>query len=608
MSKRKLRLIGSIDQGRHYEPRHIADTLSDSAQTLALHAEFTGRPATRIYANSDNVVKLRSDMQLKVAQAEHWIRDALEKERALAVHHPRKTWFIIYNEVEGEEDAIQPAIIGNVTPRMRPLHIILNSAPETEEQRAYNLEILSGVFNLCLTVAKQQQKKLDEGLSNFTTDAEGNLYYVDDEYYGWDNFISFSAMLGVYLRTFNWFDKPFIEGLTGELIRVLDETFNDINCRASIAHQLRSAFMPGGKKQELSNLMSELLMQRPQYLRDFNPPPRPRDLFKPDSVEPKQVSQFLAKHQTATATTAGDEEVEIADELAAEEHSATAAERPVAESPSTGEEESTFEALQSEEPQTIAAPQPAFEGERYVALLADVHANYPALEQVMAYLDQHNIREGIVLGDIVGYGPDPRECIERLRDTGFDIIKGNHDHAAALNNTETGFSRNAKAVIDWTVEVLSDEEREWLMYLPPILETDDWMAVHGAPIDPAFFYGYVYTMTYPENLDYLQKNKRSICLHGHSHMPGVYVRDHGGRDSNIIQPEIALKDYAHSLVCPGSVGQPRNGKPDAQFAIFDRLEQRLNFVTVPYDYEPVIERMKQQDFPSALWTRLPKGQ
>jgi len=568
MSKRKLRLIDSIDQERHYEPADVARTLSDNEQTLALHAEFTGRPATRIYADQSCVVKLRSDLQLKVDQAAHWIKSTLEKERNLGVHHPHKTWFYIFNGGDDKPDGEQQALIGSITPRMRPLHIILSEPPEGEEARARYLDILTGVFRLCLRVAKENDVKLDEGLSNFTLAPDGELFYVDDEYYQWDKFISFSTMLGVYIRSFRWLDREFVEALSNRLIEQLDEIFNDVNCRATIAYQLRSAFMPSGKKQELANLMSDLLIQRPQ--------------FSPQHV-PNRKPVFR-KQESNTIRAVLDDEIDL---------------DSIVKSDASDPEQTQ---LSEEELEQIPA------SERYLALIADIHANLPALENVLAWLDEKGITDGVVLGDLVGYGPDPSEVMALIRERNYEIIKGNHDHAVAQGDASRGFSRNAKVVAEWTHEHVSEEEREWLKYLPPVLENEEWMAVHGAPMDPEFFFGYVYAMTYSDNLEHMQKMKRRLCFHGHSHMPGIYARDMADADHHLKGDLISLQGYRHCLICPGSVGQPRNGDPSAQFALYDRIKDEVQFHAVPYPLDDVVERMKQFDFPSALWTRLPKGQ
>jgi predicted phosphodiesterase len=244
---------------------------------------------------------------------------------------------------------------------------------------------------------------------------------------------------------------------------------------------------------------------------------------------------------------------------------------------------------------------------RFFALLADVHANYAALDTVLNYLDTHNIHEGIVLGDVVGYNAEPKECIERLQDTDLLIIQGNHDHAVAISETGMGFSNTAKMSIQWTVEQLSPEHRQWLKALPAFIETEDWFAVHGAPIDPAFFYAYVYAMTYESNLQHMQDNKIHLCFHGHSHMPGIFARDKRAMDHCLEGQTISLSPYSQLLVCPGSIGQPRNGCTDTQFAIYDREREEVAFLSLPYDSQSTVQKMRDHDFPETLWKRLLTG-
>jgi predicted phosphodiesterase len=244
---------------------------------------------------------------------------------------------------------------------------------------------------------------------------------------------------------------------------------------------------------------------------------------------------------------------------------------------------------------------------RYLALLADIHANYAALSCVLDYLAAHNIDEGIVLGDIVGYGPQPKECIERLQATNFQIIKGNHDHAVAIANIDTLFSAYARLTLQWTIDNLSIEHKQWLNDLAVFIETDNWFAVHGSPMDPEFFYGYVYMMTYEDNLQYMADKAMPLCFHGHSHITGVFARDKNNRDISLGNKKISLAAYNHALVCPGSIGQPRNGCADAQFAIYDTELGEINFVSLPYSVQTVIDKMREVGLPEELGHRLLVG-
>jgi predicted phosphodiesterase len=244
---------------------------------------------------------------------------------------------------------------------------------------------------------------------------------------------------------------------------------------------------------------------------------------------------------------------------------------------------------------------------RFLAVLADVHANLPALDTALSYLKQQDVNTGIVLGDTVGYGPHPSECIKRLANSNLIIIKGNHDNAVATGNYSKGFSTTGKWVIEWTINNISNKDKKWLGKLPAFLRGNGWLAVHGAPMDPTYFNGYVYEMTYKKNLDNLEQRRIPLCFHGHTHIMGVYGRMSGVEDNFYLSDTISLDNHNHSLICPGAVGQARNGNPQCQFAIYDSIENIINFLCLDYDMEKTINDMKRFGFPTSLQERLTSG-
>lgn len=518
----RIEIIGTVDNQRHYDIETIKKLLLLDAEVLIVGRDFVGRPGTRIHASETDVIKIRTELNFNKEQSRRWIKQALEKEQQLGVHHPYKTWLLIVNQVESAD--AESISIASICPRLKPLHIELKNTPDTEQERRKNLKLLTDVFRMYLTLAHRSNHKLDEGLSNFAISDDGVVYYLDDEYYQWDNFVSFAVMLAVYIRNLEWLDEKFVDELANALVELLEEVFHDDHCRVIIARQLHSMFMPLGEKEQLLHQLIQVLMRS------------------------RQVQ------------------------------------------------------VQVQSPRTIKQG-----SDRYFALLADIHANYAALDRVLQYLNEHDIHQGIVLGDIVGYNAEPKECIERLQDTNLLIIKGNHDHAVAMNEVGMGFSATARTVIQWTAEQLSQEHRNWLKDLPAFVETDEWFAVHGAPMDPAFFNGYVYAMTYESNLSYMQDNQISLCFHGHSHMPGTFARDKRGVDHCLYEKDISLSQYNQLLVCPGSIGQPRNGCTDTQFAIYDREQQKVSFLTLPYDNQSTIKKIQEHGFAETLWKRLLTG-
>ncbi|NOQ64312.1 MAG: hypothetical protein GQ582_07355 [Methyloprofundus sp.] len=522
----RIELIGSNDTQQHYKASDIAELLSADKEQLMVGGDFMGRPDTCIYVNEHSVVKIRAELDLNDEKAKYWVNDILQKEREIAVHHPHKTWFLVC------EEGRDLVVVGSICPRLQPLHILLKSAPETEQEQARYLKIMDAVFQLYFQLAKKTGFKLDEGLSNFAIDAQDTVYYLDDEYYTWDNFVAFAVMQGVFLRAYSWLNIAFIRQVAEHLVAVIDGIYHDPHCRVIISTQLQSLFMPSDEKQALVTEWVAVLSQSPV----LKPSSTSTPLTAPSNPVPKKQSK-----------------------------------------------------------------------NRFIAVMADIHANEAALDCVLDFYKQEGIQQGIVLGDIVGYGPDPSVCIEKIQDSPFEVIKGNHDHAAAMANTERGFSRSSALVIDWTIEQLDKSQREWLKYLPSFIENDDWFAVHGAPMDPSFLYGYVYVMTAGDNLDYMQDKGLSLCFHGHSHMPGIYARDEKGRDHHLTDKEIVLSDYKQLLVCPGSVGQPRNGKIEAQCAVYDQEEGIMSFIDIPYAVDPVAQRMKDYGLPDQLWQRLLTG-
>jgi len=243
-----------------------------------------------------------------------------------------------------------------------------------------------------------------------------------------------------------------------------------------------------------------------------------------------------------------------------------------------------------------------------LALLADIHSNAPALEAALTYLEKNNINDTLVLGDIVGYGPHPMQCINLIdNDAQLTVIRGNHDHAVVSGNAGNGVTSLAGWAIDWTIEQIDDYARRWLDELPPYLKTDQWLAVHGSPVDKTFFNAYVYPMTQTENLDHLARKNIPLCFHGHTHMQKVYYRTKHQDNTSAAHHQM-LHDTRCALICPGSVGQPRGGKPGVELAIINLETLELEFHRLDYDLDTTVNDMKKFHFPGALIERLQNGQ
>jgi len=243
-----------------------------------------------------------------------------------------------------------------------------------------------------------------------------------------------------------------------------------------------------------------------------------------------------------------------------------------------------------------------------IGLLADVHANLPAFDAVLAALDERGIRQYMMLGDVVGYGPNPKACIDLIRQRNIYCLRGNHDHYVAHEgDVRVAMGMMAKRMADWTIMQLDAADRAWLGALPVRYRSTDWMAVHGAPVDKSFFNAYVYDMTAERNLDYLAASDIHICLHGHSHIQGAYALDGGGYQPFQSPERLDLQYLEAALLCPGSIGQARGGTAMAQAAVFypDRLQ--VEMLSLHYDVEPLIADMQRHDFPVELIARIREG-
>jgi len=243
-----------------------------------------------------------------------------------------------------------------------------------------------------------------------------------------------------------------------------------------------------------------------------------------------------------------------------------------------------------------------------IGMIADVHANLPAFEAVLAELDRRRVRQVMLLGDIVGYGPHPKACIELAKQRNIFCLRGNHDHYVAHDgDVRVASNSEAKWTLDWTLGQLDETDKQWLGALPVRHRRSGWMAVHGSPIDKTFFNGYVYNMTAEKNLHYLQSVDIPVCLHGHSHIQGIYSLK-GSLLEPFVSPErINLGQFSAALVCPGSVGQPRDGIAKAEAAVFYPESLELELFTLEYDVEVVARDMEAFAFPDPVIRRLRAG-
>ena len=237
-------------------------------------------------------------------------------------------------------------------------------------------------------------------------------------------------------------------------------------------------------------------------------------------------------------------------------------------------------------------------------LISDIHANLTALEAVLA--DAGPVEAVWCLGDLVGYGPDPNECVERVAGLpNLRCVMGNHD-AAALRQIEVdAFNPEARAALLWTQERLSAANLAFLESLPEMTEVDQITLVHGSPRQPVWEY-LLDTRTATINFDYFET---LYCFVGHTHLPVIYYLPDDQRMAHLIVPEnttqVSLAPRA--IINPGSVGQPRDRDPRAAYALLDMEDYTWEWHRVAYDIPSVQERMHQAKLPERHIVRLAAG-
>lgn len=237
-----------------------------------------------------------------------------------------------------------------------------------------------------------------------------------------------------------------------------------------------------------------------------------------------------------------------------------------------------------------------------IAVLSDIHANLPALEAVLA--DAGAVDAVWHLGDVVGYGPDPDGVVERLRSIGAVGVRGNHDAAACGGSEIDWFNPEARRAMEWTRAAIAPSTADWLAALPERLGVDGVELVHGSPREPIWEY-ITTTGVARANLELLAS---PIGLHGHTHIPVAWVEDAGRVELVRGARGASLELHGRrALINPGSVGQPRDGDPDASYAILDPGAGTVTWRRVPYDFVAVQAAMRDVGLPASLSARLAVG-
>ena len=238
------------------------------------------------------------------------------------------------------------------------------------------------------------------------------------------------------------------------------------------------------------------------------------------------------------------------------------------------------------------------------ALISDIHSNLEAFEAVLDTLSKEQIDKYLCLGDVVGYGADPRPCIKLLRSVSPEVtIAGNHDWAVVGLTDITYFNEAAADAVEWTRGVIGEDEREFLKALPLIYETKRFTLVHGTLEEPAEFH---YILSGYDALKTIKLSATGACFVGHSHVAETFYTD-GEHIAHTTMPEVRMESGRKYVVNVGSVGQPRDGDPRASFVIYDDEEGVIYTRRVSYDIKTAQDKIMKAGLPPWLAARLSKG-
>ena len=239
-----------------------------------------------------------------------------------------------------------------------------------------------------------------------------------------------------------------------------------------------------------------------------------------------------------------------------------------------------------------------------LAVISDIHSNLQALTAVWARMEELGIDSIFCLGDVVGYGARPAECLAIIRQNNVRTVQGNHDALIADGSLHLDFNVYSLAAVEHNRKLLTKDDLDWLGALPPSYRhSQKALFVHGSPDDRDRYLIYLDDLQ-EASASLLEEDGPGVCFFGHTHHPVVFD---GQGFLPVRQKKIFLEDSLRMLVNPGSVGQPRDNDPRASFLWWDQEEGTLNFERVEYDNLAARQDILESGLPRILGDRLLEG-
>lgn len=233
------------------------------------------------------------------------------------------------------------------------------------------------------------------------------------------------------------------------------------------------------------------------------------------------------------------------------------------------------------------------------AVISDIHSNIEALTAVFSELEETGIERVICLGDIVGYGADPDDCLRLIKEKCDIVVAGNHDHAIRDFEDFSLLNDYASEVIEWTRNKITEEWKNYLEALPMVFKENGIVYVHSSPHKPDLW---SYIVSREDALYEFRYFKGNAAFIGHSHKPGIFCHD-----GDTYDVEVKLNEKKRYIINVGSVGQSRDGNSNAAYAVYDDEMKSVNINRVAYDVESAAEKIRDAGLPEFLSSRLAAG-
>jgi len=239
-----------------------------------------------------------------------------------------------------------------------------------------------------------------------------------------------------------------------------------------------------------------------------------------------------------------------------------------------------------------------------IGILSDIHSNLEALKAVLYQAKKQHVDEYFCLGDIVGYGANPNECIDIVRELTTRIVAGNHDFGVCNLTDISYFNDVAKKAIEWTRTVIRKENMDFLKSLPLAMEYQNVFFVHSTPSSPD---EWDYILSMNDAMREFSFFENPACFVGHSHQPVIFTINAYNEIGVSIDELLAFNNSKRYIINAGSVGQPRDGNPRASLLVYNVDDKSITFSRIKYDVKKAQTNILNAGLPPFLAQRLGIG-